>query len=166
MEYFSNTIIELYQNYNKHPIIFIAVTDRQDLKPNILRTFLEKFHIPRLNAQQRYQMLEWFSSVMGLRIDGYDLMEYNSLCERESIVCNESKDALERVAAKTETFCYGDLDTLVHFAMRESYLKQHNSYNQLPPDPDLHFVKEEDFNSALGMYISLFLYIKHQQGLN
>ncbi|CAB3249279.1 unnamed protein product [Arctia plantaginis] len=156
LEYFMNTITDLYQNYEKHPIIFIAITERQDLKPNVLRMFLDKFHIPRLNAQQRYEMLEWFATVMQLNIDGEDLpliqlgnnKELNSLSK-------PAREVLQRVAAKTETFMYGDLDTLFHFAIRESYLNQHNSYNQLPPDPDLYIVLEEDFNSALESIRSL-----------
>lgn len=148
-----NTITDLYQNYTKHPIIFIAITERQDLKPNVLRMFLEKFHIPRLNAQQRYEMLEWFATVMQLNIDGEDLSS-NQLINNNELdnLSKRAREVLQRVAAKTETFLYGDLDTLLHFAIRESYLNQHNSYNQLPPDPDLHLVHEEDFNSALGKF--------------
>lgn len=153
MEYFLNTITDLYQNYTKHPIFFIAVTERTDLKPNILRIFLEKFHIPKLNVHQRHQVLEWFAEVMQLNIDE----------EVEQIKCRDelsenTKEVLQRVAAKTETFLYGDLDTLVHFAMRESYLKQHNSYNRLQTDPNLQLVKEEDFNSALGICDYIFFY--------
>ncbi|XP_075982685.1 peroxisomal biogenesis factor 6 [Anticarsia gemmatalis] len=155
LEYFMNTITDLYQNYTKHPIIFIAITERQDLKPNMLRMFLDKFHIPRLNVQQRYEMLEWFATVMQLNIDGEEITS-NQLNTKETVGLSKSaKDVLQRVAAKTETFLYGDLDTLLHFAIRESYLKQHNSYNQLPPDPDLHLVQEEDFNSALESIRSL-----------
>lgn len=152
LEYFMNTITDLYQNYTKHPIIFIAITERQDLKPNMLRMFLEKIHIPRLNVQQRYKMLEWFVTVMQLNIDGEEQLSPSQLSTDKELVClsKSSRDVLQRVAAKTETFLYGDLDTLLHFAIRESYLKQHNSYNQLPPVPDLHLVQEEDFNSALG----------------
>lgn len=156
LEYFINTITDLYQNYTKHPIIFIAVTERQDLKPNVLRMFLDKFNMPRLNAQQRYEMLEWFSIVMQLNIDKEELNLSQINVDKDTLCLGKSaKDVLERVAAKTETFLYGDLDTLIHFAIRESYLKQHNSYNQLPPDPDLHLVQEEDFNSALESIRSL-----------
>lgn len=144
IEYFLNTITDLYQNYTKHPIFIIAVTERTDLKPNILRIFLEKFHIPKLNVQQRHQVLEWLAEVMQLNID--DEVEQNK-CRDE--LSESTKEVLQRVAAKTETFLYGDLDTLVHFAMRESYLKQHN---RLQTDPNLQLVKEEDFNSALGIY--------------
>lgn len=149
-----NTITNLYQNYTKHPIIFIAVTERQDLKPNVLRMFLDKFHIPRLNVQQRYEMLEWFATVMQLNIDGEEQISPDQITTDKEIVSlsKSARDVLQRVAAKTETFLYGDLDTLLHFAIRESYLKQHNSYNQLPPEPDLHLVHEEDFNSALGKF--------------
>lgn len=149
-----NTITDLYQNYTKHPIIFIAVTERQDLKPNVLRMFLDKFHIPRLNVQQRYEMLEWFATVMQLNIDGEEQISPDQITTDKEIVSlsKSARDVLQRVAAKTETFLYGDLDTLLHFAIRESYLKQHNSYNQLPPEPDLHLVHEEDFNSALGKF--------------
>ncbi|XP_049877810.1 uncharacterized protein LOC126375017 [Pectinophora gossypiella] len=156
MEYFMNTITDLYQNYTKHPIIFIAVTERVDLKPNILRMFLEKFHISRANIQQRHEMLQWFASVMQLNIDNQTTdCSMNTLDQNLDNLSKNTKDVLQRVAAKTETFCYGDLDTLVHFAMRESYLKQHNSYNQLPTDPNLHLVQEEDFNSALESIRSL-----------
>ncbi|XP_022817859.1 peroxisome assembly factor 2 [Spodoptera litura] len=157
LEYFMNTITDLYQNYTKHPIIFIAVTERQDLKPNVLRMFLDKFHIPRLNVQQRYEMLEWFATVMQLNIDGEDQLSPDQITTDKEIVSlsKSARDVLQRVAAKTETFLYGDLDTLLHFAIRESYLKQHNSYNQLPPEPDLHLVHEEDFNSALESIRSL-----------
>ncbi|KAJ0173570.1 hypothetical protein K1T71_010719 [Dendrolimus kikuchii] len=148
MEYFMSTILDLYQNYTKHPIIFIAITERQDLKPNMLRIFIDKFHIGRPNLKQRYEMLEWFVSVMQLNIDGIEQTTPNEICD--SLVLNERvKNVLHKVAAKTETFLNGDLDVLLHFAMRESYLKQHNSYNQLPPDPDLQLVREEDFDSAL-----------------
>ncbi|KAJ8714091.1 hypothetical protein PYW08_007711 [Mythimna loreyi] len=151
LEYFMNTITDLFQNYTKHAIIFIAITERQDLKPNMLRMFLEKIHIPRLNVQQRYEMLEWFATVMQLNIDGEEQLSPNQLSTDKEMVClsKSSRDVLQRVAAKTEMFLYGDLDTLLHFAIRESYLKQHNSYNQLPPVPDMHLVQEEDFNSAL-----------------
>ncbi|XP_047033693.1 peroxisome assembly factor 2 [Helicoverpa zea] len=151
LEYFMNTITDLYQNYTKHPIIIIAITERQDLKPNVLRMFLEKFHIPRLNVQQRYEMLEWFTTVMQLNIDGEEQLSPNQISTDKEMVylSKPSRDVLQRVAAKTETFLYGDLDTLLHFAIRESYLKQHNSYNQLPPAPSLHLVEEDDFNSAL-----------------
>ncbi|XP_052756516.1 peroxisomal biogenesis factor 6 [Galleria mellonella] len=153
IEYFMNILNDLYLNYTKHPIIFIAVTERTDLKPNILRIFLEIFNIPRLNAQQRYEMLQWFTSVMQLNINGEEhKSNKQSLLNIEDSKVSLNKnslDVLQRVAAKTETFRYGDIDTLVHFALRESYLKQHNIYNQLPPDPDLHLVQEEDFDSAL-----------------
>ncbi|CAH0594308.1 unnamed protein product [Chrysodeixis includens] len=155
LEYFMNTITDLYQNYTKHPIVFMAITERQDLKPNVLRLFVEKFHIPRLNVQQRYEMLEWFASVMQLNIDGEEIVLSNHFNPHEEFISlsKTSKDVLQRVAAKTETFLYGDIDTLLHFAIRESYLKQHNGYNQLPPDPNLHFIQEEDFNSALGILL-------------
>lgn len=118
--------------------------------------FLDKFNMPRLNAQQRYEMLEWFSIVMQLNIDKEELNLSQINVDKDTLCLSKSaKDVLERVAAKTETFLYGDLDTLIHFAIRESYLKQHNSYNQLPPDPDLHLVQEEDFNSALESIRSL-----------
>lgn len=156
IEYFMNTITELYQNYTKHSIIFVAVTEKVDLKPNILRIFLEKFHIPRLNVQQRFEMLQWFAFAMELNIDEEDeKIEGQSILIEDSGEINISKhtkDVLQRIAAKTETFLYGDLDTLVHFAMRESYLKQHKQL----PDPTLHLVKEEDFNSALGI---VFFYV-------
>ncbi|KAM3960465.1 peroxisomal biogenesis factor 6 [Aphomia sociella] len=151
MEYFMNIITDLYLNYTKHPIIFIAVTERSDLKPNIMRMFLEKFHIPRLNVQQRYEMLRWFTTTMQLNINGepFTLNEKIILTTEDTEVdlSKTSVDILQRVAAKTETFQYGDMDTLLHFAMRESYLKQHNIYHQL--DPNLRHVREEDFNSAL-----------------
>ncbi|XP_026331724.1 peroxisome biogenesis protein 6, partial [Hyposmocoma kahamanoa] len=147
IEYFLNTITDLYQNYTKHQIFFIAVTERTDLKPNILRIFLEKFHIPKLNVHQRHQVLEWFAEVMQLNID--EEVDKNK-CRDE--LSENTKEVLQRVAAKTETFLYGDLDTLVHFAMRESYLKQHN---RLQTDPNLQLVKEEDFNSALESIRSL-----------
>lgn len=152
MEYFINTITELYQNYSKHPIIFIAVTERQDLKPNILRLFLEKIHMPRLNAQQRLEILQWFTCVMQLNIDGEGINEIQPFETNSdaSGLSQNAKDVLQRVAAKTETFLYGDIDTLVHFAMRESYLKQHNPFNTVRLNPDLRFVGEEDFNLALG----------------
>lgn len=116
--------------------------------------FLDKFHIPRLNVQQRYEMLEWFATVMQLNIDGEEQISPDQITTDKEIVSlsKSARDVLQRVAAKTETFLYGDLDTLLHFAIRESYLKQHNSYNQLPPEPDLHLVHEEDFNSALGKF--------------
>ncbi|KAG6455481.1 hypothetical protein O3G_MSEX009205 [Manduca sexta] len=156
MEFFMNSIDELYQNYTKHPIIFIAVSERQDLKPNILRIFLERFHVSRLNAQQRYDMLEWFINVMQLKINKEDhVVESNQLVGTETVLTQETKDVLRRIAAKTETFLSGDLDTLVHFALRESYLKQHKSYNKVRTDPDLSFVGEEDFNSALESIRSL-----------
>lgn len=151
LEYFMNTITDLYQNYTRHPIIFVAITERQDLKPNMLRMFLDKFHIPRLNVQQRYEMLEWFATVMQLSIGGEEITTDQLTTDKELVPLSKSaQEMLQRVAAKTETFQYGDLDTLLHFAIRESYLKQHNTYNQLPPVPDLHLVQEEDFDSALG----------------
>ncbi|KAH9639293.1 hypothetical protein HF086_014157 [Spodoptera exigua] len=103
------------------------------------------------NFEQRYEMLEWFATVMQLNIDGEEQLGLEQISTDKEIVSlsKSARDVLQRVAAKTETFLYGDLDTLLHFAIRESYLKQHNSYNQLPPEPDLHLVHEEDFNSAL-----------------
>lgn len=152
MEYFINTITDLYQNYSKHAIIFIAVTERLDLKPNILRLFLDKFHIPKLNVQQRLEVLQWFTTVMQLSLDGEEINESNSFDPTTAIpaLSQNAKDVLQRVAAKTETFSYGDIDTLVHFAMRESYLKQHNPYYKIKPNPDLRLIAEEDFNLALG----------------
>ncbi|CAG4954125.1 unnamed protein product [Parnassius apollo] len=133
-----------------------------DLKPNVMRIFLDKFHIPKLNVQQRYEMLQWFAAAMQLKLDendeqiklnkiNIDLDNTSSL----STLSNYSKDVLKKIASKTETFVYGDLDTLVHFAMRESYLKQHNGYSQFPQDPNLQLLKEEDFNSALESIRSL-----------
>lgn len=149
-----NTIIDLFQNYTKHPIIFIAVSEKVDLKPNIIRMFLEKFHLSRLNAQQRYEMLAWYASVMQLSIDGQQ-NSTNTMSKDEESLPKNTKDVLQRVAAKTETFLCGDIDTLVHFAMRESYLKQHNSYIHLPfEDPDLRLLQEEHFNCALGIVYS------------
>ncbi|RVE43915.1 hypothetical protein evm_011426 [Chilo suppressalis] len=160
VEYFINIIMDLYQNYTKHPIIFIAVTQKQDLKPNVLRLFLEKIHIPRLNAQQRYEMLQWFASVMQLSIDGVPYMSKSNELNDDNndtvvFLTKSCQDVLQRVAAKTETFMYGDLDTLLHFAMRESFLKQQSSYIQLMPNPDLRIIGEEDFNSALESIRSL-----------
>ncbi|KAL0819563.1 hypothetical protein ABMA28_007655 [Loxostege sticticalis] len=157
MEFFINIITELYQNYSKHPIIFIAITERLDLKPNILRMFLEKVHIPRLNSQQRSEVLQWFASVMQLNINGEEIKEsFDPFdVEIERPLSTNAKEVLQRVAAKTETFLYGDLDTLVHFAMRESYLKQQNAYVTIRPNPDLRLLQEEDFNSALESIRSL-----------
>ncbi|XP_059053175.1 peroxisomal ATPase PEX6 [Achroia grisella] len=159
IEYFMNILTDLYLNYTKHPIIFVAVTERTDLKPNILRIFLEKFHIPKLNAQQRHEMLQWFTSTMQLNINGEEQKSNDetlmNIEDMEVSISKNAEDVLQRVAAKTETFRYGDIDTLVHFAIRESYLKQHNIYDQLPTDPDLHLVREEDFNSALDSIRSL-----------
>ncbi|XP_063367497.1 peroxisomal ATPase PEX6 [Cydia amplana] len=156
MEYFMNTIIDLYQNYTKHPILFIAVTEKVELKPNILRIFLEKFQLSRLNAQQRYEMLVWYTSAMQLNIDGHKNVTDSIIFDEEGALSKHTKDILQRVAAKTETFLCGDIDTLVHFAMRESYLKQHNSYIHLPcEDPNLHLLQEDDFNCALESIRSL-----------
>ncbi|GBP85812.1 Peroxisome assembly factor 2 [Eumeta japonica] len=153
MEYFMNSLTNLYQNYTKHSIIFIAVADRSDLKPNIRRIFLERFHILKPNAQERFEILKWFSLVMGLQINKgdnatsqFDNKIFNT-CETE--LDKNTEEILQRVAAKTETFRYGDIDTLMHFALRESYIKQHNSANELASDPNLSFIQEEDFNSAL-----------------
>lgn len=150
-----NTITDLYQNYTKHQIIFIAVTEKQDLKPNILRLFLDKFHISRLNAQQRYETLQWFAKAMQLKIDGT-----TSNDSSKDGLSNSTIEILKKVAAKTETFTYGDLDALMHFALRESYLKQQSNYDKLLKDPNLTFVQEEDFNSALGKIYSTHLAIK------
>lgn len=140
---------DLYQNYTKHQIIFIAITERQDLKPNIVRLFLDKFHISRLNAQQRYETLEWFAKAMQLKID----VEAESCgSAKDGSLSSSTKEVLRKIAAKTETFGYGDLDALMHFALRESYLKQQSNYDKLLKDPDLTLVKEEDFNSALGKF--------------
>lgn len=154
MEYFTSTILDLYQNYTKHSILFIALTERQDLKPNMLRIFIDKFHIGKPNLKQRYEMLQWFVHVMQLNIDGIEQTVPNMISDNLELH-EPIKNMLHKVAAKTETFSHGDLDVLLHFAIRESYLKQHNSYNQLPPDPDLHLVREEDFDSALGWCISI-----------
>lgn len=156
IEYFMNSLTDLYQNYTKHAIIFVAVTERADLKPNILRLFLEKFHIPKLNAQQRYEMLQWFASVMQLKLitsemekDPTEVNTVNLEPDTTNLTKTE-QEVLERVAAKTETFMYGDLDTLMHFALRESYLQNHSSENQSLPDPNILTLQERHFNSALG----------------
>ncbi|XP_045502518.1 peroxisome assembly factor 2 [Colias croceus] len=160
IEYFINSITDLYQNYTKHSIIFIAVTENRDLKPNIMRLFLEKFHIPKLSVHQRNEILQWFTSIMDINIDNVDNKELNAdqkIVTKDSIdnLILHSKEVLQRVASKTETFRYGNLDTLMHFAMRESYLKQVNNYLQLPQDPNLHIIHEEDFNNALESIRSL-----------
>ncbi|CAH0728500.1 unnamed protein product, partial [Brenthis ino] len=154
MEYFTNTITDLYENYTKHRIIFIAITEKSDLKPNMMRIFLEKIHIPKLNLQQRYKMLQWYACAMDLNMmDG--LLEKNKPNKKTLIMSEKQhlnsyvKDVLYRVASKTETFVYGDLDTLVHFAMRESYLKQIACSSYLSQDPNLSYIQEEDFNKAL-----------------
>ncbi|KOB69766.1 Uncharacterized protein OBRU01_17305, partial [Operophtera brumata] len=141
-----------FENYTKHQIMFIAVTERQDLKPNILRLFLDKFHISRLSAQQRYETLEWFAKAMQLKIDGEATSSESS---KDDSLSSSTKEILKRVAAKTETFSYGDLDALMHFTLRESYLKQQSNYDQLLKDPDLTLLKEDDFNSALESIRSL-----------
>lgn len=98
-----------------------------------MRMFLEKFHIQKLKVTERLEMLQWFSKAMDLNF------------------CDEKPyDALQRVAAKTETFLYGDIDTLVHFALRESYLKQLEKSTEFVPSSNLCDVREEDFNTALG----------------
>ncbi|CAG4957484.1 unnamed protein product [Colias eurytheme] len=160
IEYFINSITDLYENYTKHSIIFIAVTENRDLKPNIMRLFLEKFHIPKLSVHQRNEILQWFTSIMDINIDNIDNKELNAdqkIVTKDSIdnLSLHSKEVLQRVASKTETFRYGNLDTLMHFAMRESYLKQVNNYLQLPQDPNLHIIHEEDFNNALESIRSL-----------
>ncbi|CAH2231683.1 jg2341 [Pararge aegeria aegeria] len=156
MEYFVTAITDLYENYTKHPIIFIAVTTKVDLKPNMMRIFLEKFHIPTPNVEQRYKLLMWYASVMGININDNRLDNKNSNqkniyidSEENLYLSNYIKDVLYRVASKTETFVYGDLDTLMHFAMRESYLKQSKERSLISSDPNLCLVKEEDFSNAL-----------------
>lgn len=139
-----NSLRDLYQNYTKHQIIFIAITYGQELKPTTLSLFLEKFHIPTLNTQQRYETLEWFTKAMQLKIDG------EALSKEIDELCPSTKEVLRKVAAKTERFTHGDIDMLVNFAMDESYLKQLRSYDKLLKDPDVTLVKEEDFNLALG----------------
>lgn len=159
-EYFVNSLIDLYQNYTKHAIIFVAVTEISDLKPNILRLFLEKFHIPKLNAVQRLEMLQWFASVMQLRLEPTDTEKLSTdngsvALDPDSLTLSKStNEVLERVAAKTETFRYGDLDTLMHFALRESYLQQHNSMKESHLDPNI--LQEEHFNTALGNELSVW----------
>lgn len=152
IEYFVNTITTLYQNYTKHPIIFIAVTEKSDLKPNILRIFLEKFNIPKLKLKERHEMLQWFASVMDLKFcDIQENTQSNNINLYENSALDPSvNDILQRIAAKTETFLYGDMDTLVHFALRESYLKQHAKNKELTQEINLSNVQEDDFNSALG----------------
>lgn len=154
MEYFTNTLTELFENYTKHPIIFIAITERVDLKPNMMRIFLEKIHIPKLKLQQRFDMLKWYASVMNLRLNEIDDAKSNLYYSDENAekecLSSYMKDILYRVASKTETFAHGDLDTLMHFALRESYLKQNNS--NISHDTNLYLIEEDDFNSALGMY--------------
>ncbi|XP_023934717.1 peroxisome assembly factor 2 [Bicyclus anynana] len=152
MEYFVTAITDLYENYTKHPIIFIAVTEKVDLKPNMMRIFLEKFHIPTLNVDQRYKLLLWYASAMGFIVS--DNNNTNQKCidigSEESLHLNSYlKDVLYRVASKTETFVYGDLDTLIHFAMRESYLNQTKGSSLISSDPNLRLVQEEDFSNAL-----------------
>lgn len=161
MEYFTNTITDLYENYTKHPIIFIAITEKSDLKPNMMRIFLEKIHIPKLNLQQRYEMLQWYACAMDLNMtDG--LLERKKPNKETLIMSGKQhlnsyvKDVLYRVASKTETFVHGDLDTLVHFAMRESYLKQIACSSYLSRDPNLSYIQEEDFNKALGLHINIY----------
>ncbi|KAL4717910.1 hypothetical protein ACJJTC_001328 [Scirpophaga incertulas] len=153
IEYFVNIITDLYQNYSKHPIIWIAVTDKKDLKPNIIKLFLDKIHIPRLNTKQRLQIIQWFCSALQLSIDdGLSNNSCNCLPNKEDKDMNYSKDVndvLQRLAAKTEIFLYGDLDTLFHIAMRESYLKQQNAYYENRTNPDLRHIREDDFNTAL-----------------
>ncbi|XP_041969433.1 peroxisome assembly factor 2 [Aricia agestis] len=149
LEYFVNSITELYENYTKHPIIFVAVADKADLKPNIIRIFLEKIHIPKLNSEERLEVLQWFESVLGLNVNSISNLDNETISE-EAKVDNSiiSSDILQRVASKTETFLYGDLDTLMHFAMRESYLNQ-SRYIHISKDPDMTVIHEEDFNNAL-----------------
>ncbi|KAL0819562.1 hypothetical protein ABMA28_007655 [Loxostege sticticalis] len=109
------------------------------------------------NFEQRSEVLQWFASVMQLNINGEEIKEsFDPFdVEIERPLSTNAKEVLQRVAAKTETFLYGDLDTLVHFAMRESYLKQQNAYVTIRPNPDLRLLQEEDFNSALESIRSL-----------
>ncbi|XP_047537016.1 peroxisome assembly factor 2 [Vanessa atalanta] len=160
MEYFTNTLTDLFENYTKHPIIFIALTEKIDLKPNIMRIFLEKIHIPKLNLQQRFDMLKWYASVMNLNLNDTNTQKTNiNIIDgdntEEHCLSNLMKDILYRVASKTETFVHGDLDTLMHFALRESYLKQTNCPTQISRDPNLCLIQEEDFNNALESIRSL-----------
>lgn len=156
MEYFINSINDLYENYTKHPIIFFAISEKNDLKPNIMRIFLDKFHLPKLSIQQRFEMLQWFTAAMQLKINDVNKKSNDISINLDdisstSIISDQIKDVLQRVASKTETFVYGDLDTLIHFAIRESFLNQHSSNSHFSQeDPNLHLVREEDFNSALG----------------
>lgn len=126
------------------------MTENRDLKPNIMRLFLERFHIPKLTVQQRFDMLQWFSSAMELNIDNqiYKKNE-NQEISKENLSLH-SKEVLHRLASKAETFVYGNLDTLMHFALKESFIKQIENYPQLPQDPNLHVIHEDDFNCALG----------------
>lgn len=143
IEYFVNTIITLYQNYTKHAIIFVAVTERTDLKPNILRIFLEKFHIPRLSLKERQEMLKWFVTVMQIEFADGNIEKGSKECLDHSFGLD---DVMQRLAAKTETFLFGDLDTLIHFALREAYFK---GDNESICGTSLCSVKEDHFNSAL-----------------
>lgn len=163
MEYFTNTITDLYEHYTKHPIIFVAITEKSDLKPNMMRIFLETFHIPKLSLQQRYQMLKWYANFINLNMtDGLinreKLGQKLILDPEEQYVDSYVNDALYRVASKTETFVHGDLDTLMHFAMRESYLKQTECSSYISQDPNLSYIQEEDFNKALGLFFFLILH--------
>ncbi|CAH2094674.1 unnamed protein product [Euphydryas editha] len=157
MEYFTNTLTELFENYTKHPIIFVAITEKIDLKPNMMRIFLEKIHIPKLNLQQRFDMLKWYASVMNLKLNEIDNAKsdlyYTGENTEKEYLSSYMKDILYRVASKTETFAHGDLDTLMHFALRESYLKQSNSH--MSRDPNFYLIQEDDFNSALDSIRSL-----------
>lgn len=152
IEYFVNSITDLFQNYTKHPIIFVAVTEKSDLKPNILRIFLDKFHIPKLTVQQRLEMLQWFVSVMQLELESPD-KEDKPMQIDISNMTETTIETLKRVAAKTETFIYGDMLTLIHFALREAYLETHNKCSEAHPDSSMHQIREEHFNTALGEFL-------------
>ncbi|CAG9565548.1 unnamed protein product [Danaus chrysippus] len=159
-EYFNNTVTNLYENYTKHPIIFIALAEKMDLKPNMMRMFLEKVNFKKLNVEQRRDMLQWFISVMNIKIDddekGYYEKHQRIIDGSEKhVLSDHMKDVLFKVASKTETFLQGDLDVLMHFALRESYLKQAKCPTLFTRDANLRFIQEEDFDKALETMRSL-----------
>lgn len=59
---FVKKLRDLYENFNKFPIIFIASCDSSvELKSNLNRIFLEEFKILSPSKQERIEILSWLS---------------------------------------------------------------------------------------------------------
>lgn len=114
---------DLYENFNKFPIIFIASCDSSsELKSNLNRIFLEEFKILSPNNQERIEILSWLSLTKKLSF------------------CNEN---FEQFLPKTEPMNSEHKSNLLEHDNKNVSSTENNELNIMQVEEINHFVEND-----------------------